>query len=126
MWLTQAWHREEDTFDTFRLEGFDMCEICLTSLYGISDTSWKRRKQQVRQGQRRWEHASTGHTSRLTEKGATSRIWMADYFYTIGDFQPDTGQVHLPPGEKQDLSAELRQECVQESHFYQIWLDEFS
>ena len=42
--LTNAWHREEDTFDTFRLEGFDLCETCFIQLYGINQSCWKTEK----------------------------------------------------------------------------------
>ena len=28
-------------------------------------------------------------------------------FYTLGDFQPDTGQVHLPPCDKKDIHKEM-------------------
>ena len=108
--LTQAWQREEDTFDTFRLEGFDLCETCFTSFYGISSSTWQNRKAKVRSGKRHWEHASKGHTGRLTEAGYLSRIWMTDYFYTLGDHQPDTGHIHLPPGDKKDIHSEMNAE----------------
>lgn len=126
--LANAWHREEDTFNTFRLEGFDLCETCFTSLYGIASSTWQNRKKNVRDGLRQWEHGSTGHGGRLTESGYLARIWMTDYFYTVGDHQPDTGQIHLPPGEKvdiyQEMAAELK-DCITDKHFYKIWSDEF-
>ncbi len=128
--LTNAWHREEDTFDTFRLEGFDMCAICLRSLYGIGTTTFKNRAAAVRAGHRHFEHGATGHGGRLTDSGYQCRIWMADYFYTLGDHQPDTGQVHLPPGDKKDIFTEMHAEladlCLSESQFYKVWDDEFS
>ncbi len=128
--LTAAWHREEDTFDTFRLEGFDLCETCFTTLYGISSSTWHNRKGQVRAGQRQFEHGSSGHGGRVTENGYNCRLWMADYFYTLGDHQPDTGQIHIPPGDKKDIfiemQAELGQECISEPHFYKVWTEEFA
>ena len=56
--LTNAWHREEDTFDTFRLEGFDLCETCFIQLYGINQSSWKTEKSSFARASR-WEHAAT-------------------------------------------------------------------
>ena len=67
----------------------------------------------------------SGH---LSEKGYQCRIWMADYFYTLGDHQPDTGQIHLPPGDKKDIFAEMArdvEQCVSEHHFYAIWSSDF-
>jgi hypothetical protein len=33
---------------------------------------------------------------------------MTDYFYTLGDHQPNTGQIHLPPGDRQDICNEMK------------------
>ena len=61
--------------------------------------------------------------------GFRSRIWMANHFYTLGDFQPDTGQVHLPPMDRKDIhkemSHELTDEAVSLPSFYRIWDLEF-
>jgi hypothetical protein len=60
----------------------------------------------------------------------TSRAWMTDYFYTLGDYQPDTGQVHLPPSDRLDvyteMSVELGELAVKSSTFYEIWANEFA
>ena len=59
-----------------------------------------------------------------------STSWMKDYFSTLGDYQPDTGQVHMPPGDKKDiydeLASELGDDCVSDKQFYHIWTTEFS
>ena len=127
--LSQAWNREEDTFDRFRVEGFDMCATCFTTLYGIGKNTWHNRQKSFRAGARNWEHGATGHGGRLTEAGSDTRIWMREYFDTLGDLQPDTGQVHLPPGDKKDIYDEMHHDlegaCLQESHFYGVWTNEF-
>ena len=130
-WLTHAWQREQDSFDTtFRIDGWNVCESCLTGMYRISGTTWGRRKAQVKSGTRHWQHASTGHEPRLSQKGYASRVWMADHFFTLGDFQPDTGQVHLPPCDKKDIHkemvADLDKNAVSLGQFYQIWKADFS
>ena len=102
--LLGAWHKETDTFDRFRVEGVDMCEQCFITLFGIGASTWYNRKVEFRNGVRHWEHGSLGgHAARLTEVGANTRDWMREYFDTLGDHQPDTGQVHLPPGDKKDI-----------------------
>ena len=126
--LTQAWHREQDNFDRLRLDGFDLCETCFTDFFMIAPTTWQSRKNSVRAGDREWEHGAQGHSGHLSEKGYQCRIWMADYFYTLGDHQPDTGQIHLPPGDKKDMYAEMArdvEQCVSEHHFYAIWSSDF-
>ena len=128
-WLSHAWSREKDEFDTFRVDGWDLCDTCLTNVYGIATTTWVRRKAQYRAGTRVWEHGSSGHAPRLTEQGLTSRSWMSDYFGSIGDYQPDTDKIHLPPSDKSDIHTELvvdlGDEAVSLQHFYFIWKTEF-
>ena len=55
---------------------------------------------------------------------------MAEHFYTLGDFQPDTGQVHLPPCDKKDIHkemvVELKELAVTLGQFYLIWEQEYS
>lgn len=55
---------------------------------------------------------------------------MSDFFTTLGDFQPDSGQIHLPPMDQQDVYNECKQEldekCVSPSHFGHIWHREFN
>ena len=129
-YLLGAWHRESDGFDRFRVDGLDMCESCFTTLLGITASTWRSRKQDFRGGARQWEHGSLGHAPRLTTAGADTRIWMQEYFDLVGDHQPDTGQVHIPPGDKKDIYDEMHHElqggCVRESQFYEIWAEEFS
>ena len=129
-YLLGAWHRESDGFDRFRVDGLDMCESCFTTLLGITSSTWANRKQDFRAGARHWEHGGLGHTFRFSTAGQNTRLWMQEYFETLGDHQPDTGQVHLPPGDKKDIYDELQHdlggECVKLSQFYQIWEDEFA
>jgi hypothetical protein len=130
-WLVHAWHAESDEFDTsFKVDGWVVCEGCMRGLYGIPASTWFRRKEEVRRGTRVWHHASTRHESRLTAKGYASRVWMADYFYTLGDFQPDTGQVHLPPCDKNDIFDEMHTDlgelAVKLAQFYHVWDTEYS
>ena len=128
--LTQAWNREQDSFDRFRLDGYDLCETCFTDFFMIAPSTWQNRKNSVRAGNRTWEHGGTGHSGRTSESGYFSRIWMAEYFFTLGDYQPDTGQIHLPPGDRNDIYEEMRHDlsgqCVASSTFYEIWSSEFS
>jgi len=46
--------REEDNFDRFRVDGFDMCETCFTTLYSIGATTLQNQKQAFRPGNRDW------------------------------------------------------------------------
>jgi len=65
----------------------------------------------------------------VTEGGYNCRLWMADDFYTLGYHQPDSGQIHLPPGDNKDIftemHAELGEVCISEPHFYRVWTNEF-
>ena len=121
---------EKAMFDTFRIDGWNVCESCFCSVYAISSSTWDRRKAEVKSGIRHWEHGSTGHGARMTEAGYASRIWMTDYFYTLGDYQPDTGQIHLLPSDQVDIfkemSNDLEEHAVGKSQFYHIWSTEFS
>ena len=43
----------------------------------------------------------------MKASGWNTRVWMRDYFHLLGDFQPDTGQIHLPPMTKEDVYNEM-------------------
>lgn len=128
-WLSNAWNSEQLEFDHFRLNGFDTCESCFRTFYGVSAATWNRRKKDHSKGRRSWEHGNTGHGTRFTEKGLSSRAWMTDYFFTLGDYQPDTGKIHLPPSDKQDVFNEMQMDLgdlsVELRTFYEIWKDDF-
>ena len=55
--LTQAWNREQDSFERYRLDGYDLCETCFTDFFMIASTTWQNRKREVRAGNRTWEHS---------------------------------------------------------------------
>ena len=54
---------------------------------------------------------------------------MKDFFETLGDWQPDTGQLHLPPMDKKDIYTEMTSSLpdkhVGPSSFYNIWNTEY-
>ena len=117
------------SFSGLNIQGWSVCEDCYRSTYGLSIATWNRRKQEVKEGKHDWEHGNTGNEGNYTAKGYQSRAWMSKYFCELGDFQPDTGQVHLPPMDKKDIHGELRQElgddAVSLPHFYTIWGEDF-
>ncbi len=41
-WLNNAWNSERSEFDHFRINGFDLCDPCFYTFYGISGTTWTR------------------------------------------------------------------------------------
>ena len=102
---------------------------CYCGLYGVAESEWLRTLQNVKSGCVHWEHANTGRAPTMSDNGHNTRVWMRSYFDTLGDFQPDNGQIHLPPMDKHDIflemSAELDGKHLDESSFRRIWRKEF-
>ena len=87
-----------------------VCESCYCSIIGLSHSSWASRKNECNGHKLNWEHGNIGREVAFSAAGFASRMWMKDYFETLGDWQPDTGQLHLPPTDKADVYLEMAKE----------------
>lgn len=94
---TLSYNRQSGEFIRQTLNGWPVCDNCFVSLRALSHSTWERRKSEAKEGKSHWEHASTGSGATFTEKGFHTRVWMNEFFTDLGDFQPDSGQIHLPP-----------------------------
>ena len=121
---------DNDHFDRLKINGWSVCDGCYQRIYGISPATWTRRQRDVRAGKACWEHGNFGKEGRFKEKGYLSRAWMTKWFASLGDYQPDTGEVHLPPMDQKDVHAEMWSElgdtyCISLSYFYEVWSKDF-
>ena len=120
---------DENEFGKMIVHGWPVCEACFLGLYGISASTWRRRKNDVRHGKYTWEHGNAGREGTFTEQGYLSRAWMTTFFYSLGDFQPDTGEVHLPPMDQKDIHKEmvleLGEAAISLKYFYKVWATEY-
>lgn len=94
---SMTWDRNSGTFQPQVLNGWPTCDDCFRKIRGISKTTWGRRQQEAKENKTHWEHKSCGSGRSYTEKGFLTRAWMSNFFGSLGDFQPDSGQIHLPP-----------------------------
>jgi hypothetical protein len=126
--LSTFWRKDLNDFGQLVLDGWPVCVECYAGLYNHSDRSWARLLASVRAGDVTWEHGNTGNLGNFTASGWDTRVWMRNFFFTLGDFQPDNGQVHLPPMDKKDVHAELSKDLetpLSESAFLRVWREEF-
>ena len=91
-------HLREDEVLHLNVRGREICEKCYCGLIGVSDTVWHRRKQESLHGKVNWEHGNSGRVGDFTSAGFASRMWMKDWFESLGDWQPDTGITHITAG----------------------------
>ena len=124
-----SWDKREQKM-CLRMNQCETCPWCYSFIVGLSQSTYARREAEAISGKTFWEHGSKGHEGRYTHKGAISRVWMKHYFYSLGDHQPDTGELHLPPGnEKKDIHAEMDVEIegdiVSYEQFCKIWTEEY-
>ena len=128
--LASHWDRHRETLTPLAFVGKGACMKCYRSLHGMSPSAWAKRVDEIKNGQSNWEHASCGHEGRLNEKGTASRMWMNRHFQDLGDWQPDTGEVHLPPMDKLDIHVEMEHEleelALSKTRFYHVWTKEFA
>ena len=93
-----SWNRASGKFQQQTLQGWPVCDTCFRNSRGISKKTWERRQTEAKANKVHWEHASQGSGGRsFTEAGLRTRAWMNTFFTTLGDYQPDSGQIHLPP-----------------------------
>ena len=68
----------------------------------------------------------------MSNKGYLTRDWFSNFVFTLGDFQPDSGQIHLPCSlDKKAVFMEMASDLGENNHlekssFYTIWQTEFS
>ena len=94
---SMTWNRGSGTFQQQNLNGWPVCDDCFIQLRGVSRTAWGHRQRNIKANNRHWEHGTCGTGRKYTDKGFLTRAWMSSFFSTLGDFQPDKGEVHLPP-----------------------------
>ena len=128
--LLGVYNRIDDPdFGTLNVRGWPVCTECYQAMYGVSDSTWRRRQAEIRRGSVFWEHGNSAHEPYYSTKGFLCRAWMNQFFCALGDYQPDTGHVHLPPMDKIDIFREMEQEiggdCFSRPYFYKVWADEF-
>ena len=87
-------------------QGQSVCDDCFKGLYNVSDSDFQRMKTDVRKGKVFYEHGNCGSSHGYTGAGATTRAWLERHVASVGDFQPDTGQIHLSPMHLKDLHAQ--------------------
>jgi len=120
---------ERFDFGHLNIRGWPVCDECFQRLFSVSESTWKRRRADVRSGLVYWEHGNAAHEAYYSTKGYLSRAWMHKWFCALGDYQPDTSQVHLPPMDKKDIWAEMHselgQDCVSTQYFYKVWAHDF-
>ena len=128
-YLNSIYRRDTGELGQMLVLGYPVCPECYRQMYGLSTRTFDRWQELLPKGVCAWEHGNTGNLGSYTGKGWESRQWMKDFFYTIGDFQPDTCQVHLPPMDKQDVYAEMTKEAgdwLSASAFLRVWREEFT
>jgi len=99
-----------------------LCTECYQTMYGVLDSTWRRRQAEMRRGSVFWEHGNSAHEPYYSTKGFLCRACMNQFFCALGDYQPDTGHVHLPLMDKIDIFREMEQEiggdCFSRPYFY--------
>ena len=127
--LSSHWDCTSESVTQLTFRGNVVCEHCYRGFHSLSESSWIKRKEQASKGARNWEHGNCGRAVPFNDCGLASRDWLQDYFMSLGDWQPDTGQVHLPPIDKKDIHTEMKVEignkAISLSHFYHVWNAEF-
>lgn len=129
--LNIVYSRDPDTptFGKLSVNGWKVCHDCYRSIYNISPCTWQRRQKDVREGKHNWEHGNVGHEGHYTQSGYLSRAWMSKFFCSLGDYQPDTGEIHLPPMAQQDVYDEMVVDlgdlAISKTHFYNVWQTEY-
>jgi hypothetical protein len=72
-----------------------MCVLCFLVLHGIKRATWYRIKRKFQQGD-----FSFNHGNRLLKKPQAETLvavqWLRAYACAVGDFMPDSDEVHLP------------------------------
>lgn len=94
---SMTWNRHSGAFHDQTLNGWPTCGDCFRNLHGVSRSTWTRRQAEAKEEKSNWEHGHTGSGRNYTDKGFLTRAWMSTFFGSLGDFQPDKGEVHLPP-----------------------------
>jgi hypothetical protein len=130
--LASNYREDTQNFGPLLVNNWSVCEDCFKGLYCISDTEWKRLKACVLKGQHTFVHGNTGQAHGPTDTGLQTRAWMHSHFHTVGDFQPDTGFIHLSPVAKVDVYEEAQkdlavggQAILDYTTFCNVWRSEF-
>ena len=86
--LNSTYRRDEDQSGQLLILGYPVCEDCWTGLYDVSESTFRRLKGSVRDGVVSFQHKNVGTSHGPTTAGLECRVWMAQHFELVGDFQP--------------------------------------
>jgi len=127
--LSHCYRRDTDKFG-LQINGWPVCEECFCGVLGVSKSDMTRMKRAVIENRTTFEHANTGNSHGPTIAGMETRVWMNTYFHLVGDYQPDTGQLHLSPMAILDVFDLCKQEVsvavLEYSSFCRVFASEFS
>jgi hypothetical protein len=132
--LLAAFHmryrKDLDELGAFLMYGRPVCPSCYRGLYDISLSDFQRTLKLVKEGTLVWSHGNRGNEPTMSNKGYLTRDWFSNFVFTLGDFQPDSGQIHLPCSLDKKavfMASDLGENNhLEKSSFYTIWQTEFS
>jgi hypothetical protein len=85
------------------LLGASLCWSCYAFLYGMSYYTLNRKKHDILEGQKDWNHRGKGQSSRLDVKQKAVIKFITELQENFGETIPDKTKIELPPDTKANL-----------------------